>query len=78
MADIPIRQFACIADYVRSFMLTQKCRPRISEFGPKFACQLKRQIKFVLSVCVCVCGGGGGGGVQGKLQNFTVLRHILL
>ena len=23
-------------------------------------------------------GGGGGEGVQAKLQNFTVLRHILL
>ena len=41
------RQFASVAGCVRSFMLAQKFRHRISEFWPKFGFPLKQQLKFV-------------------------------
>ena len=34
-------------------MLTQKCRPRISEFWPNFTFLLEQQIKFVLTSQLC-------------------------
>ena len=42
------RQHASVAVCVQSLMLAQKCRPRISEFWPKFTFLLEQQIKFVL------------------------------
>ena len=42
------RQFASLAGCVQSFMLTQKCIPRISEFWPKLTLLLEQLIKFVL------------------------------
>ena len=43
------KQFGSIAGNVRSFMLAQKCRARISEFWPKFTLLRKQRIKFALS-----------------------------
>ena len=48
------RQFASIAGYVQSFMLAQKCGPRISEFWLKLTFHLEEQIKFVLIVTEAV------------------------
>ena len=42
------RQLASIPGSVQSFTLTQKCRPGISEFSPKFAFLLEQQIKFII------------------------------
>ena len=42
------RQLASIAGCVRSSMLAQKCRSRISEFWPRFTFQLELKIKFIL------------------------------
>ena len=44
------KQFGSVASCVRSFMIAQKCRPRSSEFWPKFHFQLEKQIKFVLII----------------------------
>ena len=34
--SLNFRQFVSLASCVRSYMLAQKCRPRIYEFWPKF------------------------------------------
>ena len=43
------KQLASVAGCVQSFMLAQKCRPRISEYWPKFIFLLEKQIKIYLN-----------------------------
>ena len=47
--SMTLKQFAGVAGCVRNFMLTQNCRPRTSEFWPKFTLMLEQQIKLVLN-----------------------------